>query len=56
MARALTPDVIDRILALVPDAWLDEAASGEKRFAYRRYLTERLTPPRSFVEEAARAR
>jgi hypothetical protein len=56
MSRALTPDVIDRILALVPDAWLDGAPSVDMRASYRRYLLERLSAPRAFVEEAARAR
>lgn len=60
MAVALTPDVVDGILALVPDDWLDDSASGiaagDARGAYRRYLLERLEAPRGFVEEAARAR
>lgn len=50
MAAALTPDVIDEILALVPAEWpIDRAA-------YRRYFLERLEAPRAFVEEAVRAR
>ena len=50
MAAALTPDVIDEILALVPAEWpIDRAA-------YRRYFLERLAAPRAFVEEAVRAR
>jgi hypothetical protein len=60
MAAALTPEVVDGILAAVPDDWLDDTASGisahAARRAYRRYLLERLEAPRGFVEEAARAR
>ena len=59
-AAALTPDVVDGILALVPDEWLEDGAAGlaaqGARDAYRRYLLERLAGPRGFVEEAARAR
>jgi hypothetical protein len=56
MARALTVEVIDGVLALVPDGWLVGPPSEDMRAAYRRYLLERLTPPRAFVEEAVRAR
>jgi hypothetical protein len=56
MASLLTPDVIDRILALVPDAWLEGASSVDTRAAYRRYLLERLAAPKAFLEEAVRAR
>jgi hypothetical protein len=50
MAAALTPEAIDGVLALVPDAWSID------RDAYRRYFLERLAAPRAFVEEAAGAR
>lgn len=60
MAAALTPAVLDGVLALVPDEWLEDPAAGPSaeavRSAYRRYLIERLAAPRGFVEEAARAR
>jgi hypothetical protein len=70
MAGRLTPDVIKGIVDLIPDAWLEpdawrvEAAHTEVRLRedtsarqdYGRYLTERLAAPRTFVEEAARAR
>jgi hypothetical protein len=60
LAIALTPGVVDGILAAVPDEWLDDRAAGvsadDARGAYRRYLLERLVEPRGFVEEAARAR
>ena len=50
MAAALTPDVIDGVLALLPSQW------NVDRDPYRRYFLERLAAPRAFVEEAARAR
>jgi len=60
MAAALTDDAIDDILALVPDAWLEEGAGDHSaavmRAAYRRYLLERLAAPRAFVEEATGVR
>jgi hypothetical protein len=54
MAAALTPEVIEGIVALIPEAWLDDGAAH--RAAYSRYLIERLAPPRAFVEEAIRGR
>lgn len=51
----LTPDEVERIVALVPDAWLTSqtAAPAEvQRAAYVRYLLDRLRGPRPFVEEA----
>jgi hypothetical protein len=58
MAQRLTPDVVDDILALVPEAWLTASESGAAatRDAYRCYLLERLRPPRAFALEAAGAR
>ena len=50
LAAALTPDVLDEVLALVPDEWAIDRA------AYRGYFLERLEAPRTFVEEAAGAR
>lgn len=52
LAAALTPDVIDAIVALVPEDWL----AGEDRGAYARYFKARLAEPRAFVEEALGAR
>lgn len=51
LAKALTEAVIGGIVDRVPDAWLADA-----REAYRSYLVERLRAPRTFVEEAIRAR
>jgi hypothetical protein len=60
MAEALTPGVVDGILAVLPDEWLVETDAGvtaaDARAAYRRYLRARLESPRDFVEEAASAR
>jgi hypothetical protein len=60
LADALTPDVIAAIVDLVPAAWLAEwTPAGDvarARAAYRRHLTDRLTAPREFVEEAVGAR
>jgi len=59
-ARSLNADVVAGIVAQIPEVWLSESGSDDdaarRRRAYERYLTERLTPPRPFFEEAARAR
>jgi hypothetical protein len=54
MAARLTPAIIERIVGLIPEAWLEDEPSH--RGAYARYLIERLTAPRAFVEEAVRGR
>jgi len=54
MAAKLTPAIVDRIVALIPEAWLEDGAA--QRAAYGRYLVDRLTAPRAFVEEARRVR
>ncbi|MBI3802604.1 MAG: aminotransferase class I and II [Nitrospirae bacterium] len=60
LSERLTPEVIDRIIKGVPDAWLEgeTAFSGvdAHREAYRSYLLNRLKPPRAFLEEAIDAR
>jgi hypothetical protein len=60
MADVLTSDVIDPIVGMIPDVWLEAggAASDAARYraAYSRYLRDRVTAPRAFVEEAVRAR
>jgi hypothetical protein len=60
MAAALTGPLIDEILGLVPDAWLDEGTPEPSppavREAYRRYLVARLAAPRAFAQEAAGVR
>ena len=54
LAQLLTVEMIEAILALVPDAWMVEAEPGTLRAAYRDYLVERLVPPRAFFDEALR--
>lgn len=60
LAPGLDAATVERILAEVPDAWLDHPdAFGDaaaQRDAYLRYLCRRLESPRAFVEEAIRAR
>ena len=53
LAARLTPDVVERIVSLIPEDWI---AEGTRRETYARYLEARLAPPRPFVEEALRAR
>jgi len=60
LAGRLTPELIRRVVDLIPESWL----SGEGRFssveahreAYVEYLTTRLEGPRPFAEEAQHAR
>ena len=60
MRAAITPQGIADIVALIPEAWLDEpevfAGSAAHRQAYADYLTRRLASSTVFVEEALRAR
>jgi hypothetical protein len=58
LAATLTPDVINDIVSLAPDDWLNagDMAPAKARDGYRRYLLDRLTPPRPFVLEACGAR
>ncbi len=58
LAPLLSSERLDAILALLPDAWLQDAhfpGPDEQRAAYRAYLLDRLQAPRGFVEEAIRA-
>jgi hypothetical protein len=56
----VTPNIMDSIVHLIPDAWLvgDSSLGGSNpyRDAYREYLLSRLEPPPVFLEEAIRAR
>ena len=70
MAEWLTPDTLAGIVRAIPDGWLSADESGTDpqktqrtqndaaglRASYHRYLLERLTAPRPFVEEASGAR
>jgi hypothetical protein len=60
LAGLVTDELLERLVADLPDAWLpDDPLAGDaeaQRRAYRRYLRMRLDAPRPFVEEAERAR
>lgn len=60
LAGQITPVLIDKIVDLIPDVWLTEDAPFESKAAHRQayvsYLTERLSPPHEFLNEAIRAR
>ena len=56
----MTDDLLEALVALVPDAWLAGepafASLADNRRAYVDYLRARIAAPRAFVEEAERAR
>lgn len=59
LSRRITPEVIREIVTLIPDSWLTGnsfSTTDGYRDAYFGYLTRRLTPPLTFIEEAIRAR
>lgn len=60
MIARVTPDIIDSIVKLIPDAWLvgnpSSGAGGQHRDAYIEYLLSRLESPRFFLKEAIDAR
>jgi hypothetical protein len=60
LAALLTPEVLERIIDLIPESWLGDeprfATIEEHRQAYRDHLNQRLEGPRAWVEEAARVR
>jgi len=60
LSAMLTPEVIERVLAMIPDDWLGDAplfaSANEHRAGYRDWFLRRLEGPRVWVEEAARAR
>lgn len=51
-APRVTEALVDEVVGLVPDAFLD----GDERRLYRDYLCARVAAPRAFAEEAERAR
>ncbi len=59
LAAGLDRTVLERIVDLVPDTWLDGdarfASAAQRRTAYVAYLQARLAEPRAFVTEALRA-
>jgi hypothetical protein len=52
LAPQVTPELLAEIAGAIPDEWLD----GDDREVYVAYLRDRLEAPRTFVEEAERAR
>jgi hypothetical protein len=52
LAPRVTAELVDRVVAEVPDEWLD----GDNRQMYADYLLGRLAAPRRFVDEAEQAR
>jgi hypothetical protein len=54
LAARLTPEVLSAVLAQVPDEWLPEPAA-DSRLLYLRYLQERLTAPRPFLDDLKQA-
>jgi hypothetical protein len=60
LAELLTNAMIERIVALIPDAWLEGDApfanADAHRAAYAQYLCRRLEAPRAFAAEVLRAR
>ena len=60
LSALLNSEVITKIVAMVPDAWLNGPSPfhsrEEWRSAYIQYLVRRLGEPHLFVEEAIRAR
>ncbi len=60
MTGRVTPEIIDRIVKLIPDDWLvgdsSFGGSNQHRDAYIEYLLSRLESPHVFLEEAIHAR
>jgi hypothetical protein len=60
MTGQITPDIIESIVKLIPDAWLagdsSFGESGGQRDAYMKYLLSRLAASNVFLEEAIHAR
>lgn len=60
LAPLVTPELVERLVAAVPEVWLEHGAQfgsvAELRAAYVEYLLTRVAAPRLFAEEAANAR
>ena len=60
MLEQITPEVIHRVVSLIPDALLRGdvtfSSAAEYRDAYAQYLLRRLQPPHPFFQEVKRAR
>jgi hypothetical protein len=55
LAAKLTPEVLSKLVAAIPAAWLEDAGGEARRGDYLQYLTQRLAAPRAFATEATRA-
>lgn len=59
LSAVLTPAQIDRVVQLIPPAWLDDDPAfsdhAAQRAAYGQYFLARLLAPRAFATEARRA-
>lgn len=59
LSAQLTPEIINHIVAQIPDDWLQGETTfsnpDEHRAAYVEYLLNRLAAPRAFAQEAADA-
>jgi hypothetical protein len=60
LAPRVTPALIEELVSMIPELWLEGeplfADPAEYRAAYSSYLLNRITSPRTFVEEAINAR
>ncbi len=59
LSKLFTPQVIDAVLAIVPDQWLNEGifpSSELQRKAYAKFLNSRIANSSIFVKEAEHAR
>ncbi len=60
MTALVTPELIERVVKMIPDAWLQSdsplGGSHQQRVAYQRYLLGRLESSPVFLEEAISAR
>jgi hypothetical protein len=59
MSERITPDVIEAVVALLPDAWMADDAPGSaprNPRVYAEYLSSRLESRQAFLEEATVAR
>jgi len=54
LAEKLTPEILENIVNLIPDEWLENA--DEERKVYLEFLTKRLQARGEFVKEAIDAR
>jgi hypothetical protein len=60
LAPLLTLEILQEIVTLIPESWLDDVAQfadvAQHRAAYVEYLWRRLQSPRAFAQEAENAR